>query len=297
MKLDLPAGGLVPLSYQYNLLMDEDRCTRFQRAIDKQVPRGGVVLEAGAGTGILSYFAAQKARKVYTVERDPDVAAACRRFVRDNGLESRIEVVEGSAAEFVPPEPVDAVICEMLHVGLINEQQVPVMNAIRANLERAYPGYCYATIPGTVMNYIQLIQEDQNFYGYRTRLMRYAMTSVVDPRAVPMSSLTPYWEVDFAVRADTGVDRRLRIPVVQDGVVSGVRLLTQAALYLDEDSLDPASLIDWFLMWLVVPLEALPVTAGQELDVHVRYEAGCPLEAVELRVSAESAREIATCAA
>ncbi|MBM3462048.1 MAG: methyltransferase domain-containing protein [Armatimonadetes bacterium] len=279
----LPAGGLVPLSYQYHLLMDEDRCHRFQRAIEKQVPQGGVVLEAGAGTGILSYFAAQKARKVYTVERDPAVAAACRQFIKTNGLESRVEVVHGSASEFVPPEPVDAVICEMLHVALINEQQVPVMNAIRRNLTRAFPDHPYVTVPGTTMNYVQLINENQNFYGYQTQLVRYAHPALVDPRAIPMSPLVPYWETDFAGLVNPHVNETVNAEITEDGVVNGVRFLTQAALYLDEQSMDPASLIDWFLMWLVLPIEETRVKAGEILRVNLQYTPGCSLE--ELRIT------------
>jgi protein arginine N-methyltransferase 1 len=285
MDLRLPEGGLIPLSYQYNLLMDEDRCTRFQRAIAMQVPLGGVVLEAGAGTGILSFVAAQRARKVYCVERDPQVAAACRAFLAANGMQDKVEVVVGSATEYVPPEPVDAIICEMLHVALINEQQVGVMNAIRKNLAAAYPDHKYVTIPGTVMNYVQLINENQNFYGYQTRLVRYWQPTMVDPRAVPMSALEPYWEADFGGLVETEVDCTLTMIATEDGVLNGVRLLTQAALYMDEKSMDPTSLIDWFLMWLVVPIDPTEVFRGQQITLHIKYAAGCSLEGLQLRAT------------
>jgi len=217
------------------------------------------------------------------VERDPAVAAACRQFIKTNGLESRVEVVHGSASEFVPPEPVDAVICEMLHVALINEQQVPVMNAIRRNLTRAFPDHPYVTVPGTTMNYVQLINENQNFYGYQTQLVRYAHPALVDPRAIPMSPLVPYWETDFAGLVNPHVNETVNAEITEDGVVNGVRFLTQAALYLDEQSMDPASLIDWFLMWLVLPIEETRVKAGEILRVNLQYTPGCSLE--ELRIT------------
>ena len=55
--------------------------------------RGKVVMDVGAGTGILSLFVASVgARKVYAVEAS-DTATLCREIVKQNGYGNVIEVV------------------------------------------------------------------------------------------------------------------------------------------------------------------------------------------------------------
>jgi len=131
------------------------------------------------------------------------------------------------------------------------------------------------------------VNENQNFYGYETKIIRYAHPAFVDPRAIPLSTLEPYWEADFAGIVNPHVDRTVATVATEDGEVNAMRLLTQAALYLDEQSLDPSTLIDWFLLWLVVPIEPMRVQRGQALQMDIRYEAGCNLE--ELSLSARPA--------
>ena len=74
--------------FAFQCLRDEQRTGAYRSAIQQVVRRGDVVLDAGAGTGILALFAAAAgARRVYAVELDPWLAAALRRTIEGNGLE------------------------------------------------------------------------------------------------------------------------------------------------------------------------------------------------------------------
>ena len=76
------------------MLADRVRCEAYRRAILATVKPGQVVLDLGAGTGILSLFAAEAgARKVYAVERTP-TAALARQIVARNGLADRVSVLQ-----------------------------------------------------------------------------------------------------------------------------------------------------------------------------------------------------------
>src|SRR5487761_1017102 len=88
-------GQFIPLHYHYNMLTDEARMAGFKEALEKVVPPGGKVLELGGGTGVLSFFAAQNAAKVWCVERNPELVRAARRILALNAGGDRIEVVEG----------------------------------------------------------------------------------------------------------------------------------------------------------------------------------------------------------
>ena len=76
------------------MLRDHVRNEAYQQAIQRVVKPGDVVLDIGAGTGILSIFAAQAgARRVFAVERT-EIATVARTMIERNGLADRIEVIQ-----------------------------------------------------------------------------------------------------------------------------------------------------------------------------------------------------------
>ena len=279
MSTRYPVGGVIPLPYHYLLLRDQRRCDAFRQAIEREVQPGAVVLDLGAGTGLLSYFAAQKARRVYAVESDPTIASLCGRLVDENGLSDRVEVVTESAFDYCPSEPVDVVICEMLHVGLATEPQVAVLNSTRARLQTLYPDHPYRVIPGLSVSYVQVLQANYDVYGYQARFLRYADTYLGDPDSKPLSTIQAYWTADFAAMVNPTVSASVELPVSDGGTLNTVRVMTQVATAFDRDQPSPESLVDWYLMSLYIPIAApFDVRGGQTVQVGLAYEAGCPVE-------------------
>jgi histone-arginine methyltransferase CARM1 len=114
------------LSHQQNMLMDSVRTTAYHTAITQNVAdfAGKVVLDVGAGTGILSFFAAQAgARKVYAVEAS-NMAEHAETLIKANGLQSVIKVVKGKIEEIQLPEKVDVIISEPMGVLLVHERMM-----------------------------------------------------------------------------------------------------------------------------------------------------------------------------
>lgn len=96
------------------MLRDRLRCETYRRAIAETVRPGDVVLDMGAGTGILSIFAARAgARKVYAVERTA-IADVAREIVRANGVEDRIDVLQADMETLELSEPVDVIVSEWM---------------------------------------------------------------------------------------------------------------------------------------------------------------------------------------
>jgi hypothetical protein len=280
-----PERGIIPLPYHHSMLSDVIRCQAFFSAIERVVQPGDVVLDVGSGTGILGYFAVQQgARRVYAVEADPHVALAARQYVQLNHLEDHIQVVQGLAQDFTPPEETDVVICEMLHVGLIVEPQVPVLNALRSTLNRTQPNRPYRVIPSEVVNYCQLVNEQSDFYGYRVPMVRFGNTYAADPSLTVLSELVQYAHVSLSAMVDPSLDTAVDVPATVAGTVNAIRMLTQAVLWIDETQPPGHQLIDWFLYFLVVPLEhEIPVTVGQAVKVSVTCTWGSPLEELQVR--------------
>ncbi len=96
------------------LLADRARCEAYRQALAKWVKPADVVLDVGAGTGILSLFAAQAgARKVYAVERAGIVNLA-RQLLAANGAEERVRIIHGDMETIELPEQVDIIVSEWM---------------------------------------------------------------------------------------------------------------------------------------------------------------------------------------
>ncbi|CAF1112249.1 unnamed protein product [Adineta ricciae] len=114
------------LAQQQNMMQDYIRTSTYQRAIlDNSVDFAGkVVLDVGAGSGILSFFAAQAgARKVYAVEAST-MAQHAKTLIENNQLSNRIQIVPGKIEEIELPEKVDVIISEPMGYMLYNERML-----------------------------------------------------------------------------------------------------------------------------------------------------------------------------
>ncbi|XP_069693305.1 histone-arginine methyltransferase CARMER isoform X1 [Periplaneta americana] len=114
------------LSQQQNMMQDYIRTSTYQRAILANLAdfKDKVVLDVGAGSGILSFFAIQAgARKVYAVEAST-MAQHAETLVNANNLKGKIIVIAGKIEEITLPESVDVIISEPMGYMLYNERML-----------------------------------------------------------------------------------------------------------------------------------------------------------------------------
>lgn len=119
------------LEQQRWMVSDESRTTAFAHAIAEAVKPGDVVIDVGAGTGVLSLLAAKAgARRVIAVERS-SMAEHARRLIAHNNLQDRIEVFEGDAHDLVLDEKADLIVSEWIgHMAYV-ENMFDVVMAVR----------------------------------------------------------------------------------------------------------------------------------------------------------------------
>ena len=112
------------------MIRDRVRTEAFRRAIDAVVRPGDVVLDVGAGSGILSVFAARAgAARVYAVEQT-SIAVLAQELATANGVEEIVHVIQGDILDIEPPERVDVVVSEWLGgFGIDEGMLVPVIAA------------------------------------------------------------------------------------------------------------------------------------------------------------------------
>jgi len=108
------------------MLEDTPRTTAYQRAIENVDLKGKVVMDVGAGSGILSLFCMRAgAARVYAVEACPGMARPLREVVEANKGSDVIKVVAGRV-EDIPslPEPVDVLVSEWMGFYLLHESML-----------------------------------------------------------------------------------------------------------------------------------------------------------------------------
>ncbi len=105
----------------YEMMSDPVRTDAFRRAVKRAVRPGDVVVDLGAGLGILSFFALQAgARKVYAIEK-MDSIELFREVARLNGLDKRIVFIHGNSKECTLDEKADVIVSETLGSFALDE--------------------------------------------------------------------------------------------------------------------------------------------------------------------------------
>jgi len=121
------------LYHQKDMLQDRGRMDAYRNAITRNPGcfQGKVVLDVGAGSGVLSIWAAMAgARKVYAVEAT-SMAQHARRLVQQNGFQDVIVVLEGYMEKQELPEKVDIILSEWMGYFLLREAMFDSVLAAR----------------------------------------------------------------------------------------------------------------------------------------------------------------------
>ena len=137
------------------MIRDRVRTDAFRRAINSVVRPGDTVLDVGAGSGILSMFAARAgAARVYAVERTP-IAALAEQLATANDVAEIVTVIHGDVTDIELPEPVDVIVSEWLGGFGIDEGMLAPVIAARDRWLK--PGG--VMIPRTVTAWTALVQD------------------------------------------------------------------------------------------------------------------------------------------
>jgi precorrin-6B methylase 2 len=114
------------------LLSDSVRLQAVRRALRETVRPGSVVVDLGAGTGILGFLALRAgARRVYAIERHPIVRLA-RAVAAENGYGDRVTFVEGDSRRVKLPERADVIVSDLVGpLGIDPEMAESLVDARR----------------------------------------------------------------------------------------------------------------------------------------------------------------------
>jgi predicted RNA methylase len=252
------------------LLGQKTRLAKFNEAIQHIVKASDYVVDIGTGSGVLAIMAAKAgAQRLTAIDVNRESIEYAREAALMNGVQDRIDFVEGHFSDFVPDERADVVICEMLSSIMLIEQQVSACaHAVEHVLKpegRLIPQqatiYCVPVESQMMVN---------RFDFEQIRFPKVMQTSSPDAtRDLAVARVLK--ELDFTEpSSDSQVDETLIFQVVSDGIIHGLVGFFESRLYGNivlkmEDG--------WKQLFL--PLEnPVRVERGDEFTVRVVYTPG-----------------------
>lgn len=284
-------GQFIPVHYHHNMLMDQNRMHGFKSAIHYAVFAGAKVLELGGGTGVLSWFAAAKAEKVYCVEFNPDMVKEARKMLAMNPNGHKVDVIHADAFEYLPPEPVDVVICEMIHVGMLREKQVEVIESFKRRYLARFGGPLPLFMPEAVIMAVQPLQQEYDFEGFYAPIVQFQETTAIYPGTVEIAPPAVYSILDFSQPTDTAIAWEGKFLAEKSGCVNAMRFVTKNVLSVVQEE---ARTIDWLNHYMTLPLASpVQVLAGEQLHVSFHYRAGGSIPSLEASLRASVAHDVA----
>ncbi|MEK6736454.1 MAG: methyltransferase domain-containing protein [Pseudomonadota bacterium] len=274
----LELGQFIPLHYHHNMLNDTIRMQGFKEAINLVVKPGAKVLELGGGTGVQSFFAAQKAQKVYCVERNPELVGTARNFLAQNTHGNKVEVIQADALHYMPPEPVDVVICEMLHTGLLREKQMPVIDSFKKRYLEKFGGPLPVFVPEASIQAIQPIEQDFHFEGFYAPTILFQDPCSIQERSKSLGDPEVFQLLSYAEPFNQTCQWDGEIIIAGDGQLNALRLITKNILAIN---MLTRSTIDWHTQYIILPLSApFQVSRGDHISIRFNYQGGAPLHAL-----------------
>ncbi|KAL1226612.1 Protein arginine N-methyltransferase [Trichinella spiralis] len=116
-----------------HMILDTRRTKAYQEALQRNSNfiSGKVVLDVGAGTGILSVFACQAGAKLVHAVEASDIVNHMRRIISDNNMVDKVQVHNVPVEKLQLQGSVDCIVSEWMGYGLMTEWMLPSVIAAR----------------------------------------------------------------------------------------------------------------------------------------------------------------------
>jgi len=197
----------------------------------------------------------------------------------------KVEVVHADAFEYLPPEPVDVVICEMIHVGMLREKQVEVIESFKRRYTQRFGGPLPIFLPEAVIMAVQPLHQEYDFEGFYAPIVQFQETQVIYPGTVEMAQPAVYSIIDFNQPNELTYSWRGKFVVERSGEINAMRFVTKNILAVVNER---STTIDWLNHYMTLPL-ANPVKAreGDVLQVSFQYRAGGSIPSLQAAIKAD----------
>lgn len=274
--MDEPIAGLINIASHRLLLTDKFRMAFFKKTIAANIKAGHKVVELGAGTGILSFLAAECGAIVTAVEYDRNNFENLRKNISNNGLSEKVRPIHADAKYYVANEAQDFIICEMCHCGFLVERQINIINSFLISHREKF-GAIPEVIPSRAVMEFDLICCEYMFYDYNIKTVHYEDPYSEDESFIaPVSEKVVYAAIDYRAKLpDETIRKRGSFKTIREGSINTLRL----SMFISQSEALNSSGDRWFLSNIHFPLtDSFNAGCGETIEYEIEYKAGSPLQ-------------------
>lgn len=266
------------LRHYLDMMMDRHRMGPLDAAIRKVVRAGDVVLDLGAGTGVLTFIALDAgAEHVYALDSSPTIEVA-RRIARANGLADRVTFIQADARTVAAPRQVDGIVADIRGTLPLLGDNVDLFEVVRDRWLRS-GGYTMPLADEILVAPVAASRAYHVVDGWRSprREARYAAAADVAANTFLRTELEsgdllaegqPLGEIRYQGKNPRKLATRATFVMERPGVLNGLGLwfrgLLAPGIQFDTSPRSPPTIYSQAFLPLAEPR---PVSAGQTIEV------------------------------
>lgn len=253
----------------------------YERALRRLVQPGDIVLDLGAGTGILAMLAARRgAARVHALESMP-IAGLAAELVAHNRLQGRVIVHQADALDLPPVEPVDLIVSDFMGRFVVDDGMLRAMHAAGAWLRpggRCCPSHVrllVAPVGDLTLGAITLFEDP--FYGLdlspaAVYARNYCYHIQLPPSAL-LGAAATYADLTPPAVGDAVFDAQLELPIARAGGLRALAGWFEASLAPDV-VLSTAPGVETHWGQYAFPLPDVAVQAGDVVRARLWLDGG-----------------------
>jgi predicted RNA methylase len=170
----------------------------------------------------------------------------------------------------------------MLHVGLLREKQIEVIDSFKRRYVEKFGLPLPVFVPEACIQAVQPVQQNFVYEGCYAAAPVFQNPLTPNNRTVGLADPVLYQSFTYDSELELVCHWHGTVVATSSGSLNALRFVTKNILAI---CLDTSSTIDWHNAYLVLPLtETYSVEAGHTIEIKFSYPVGAPLEALQPEV-------------
>lgn len=254
---------------------DKKRTDFFLKEIDLSLKPGDRVLEAGIGTGILSFAATMKGARVDGIEINKTnfrLANKIKKYLEKKFTSyshhlSNVVFHLGNALNYHQIKKYDAIISENIYTGMFYEKQVQITNYLTKKLLKPDG----IVIPNKMFSYVAFCGVSKIILKNKPALI--VVNEIKNNNYRLLSSFVKYSQLDFSIHNNLSLDFKGRISATSSGVINS--LYIKARVFMPSGKYINGSSTDFFTNDIIIPIKKpFKANKGDHFLFRIKYNYG-----------------------